>query len=63
MIEIEQAVNKVSESIKNLTKSIQKVEQFVSMINDIAEQTNLLSLNAAIKAARAGESGKGFIAF
>jgi methyl-accepting chemotaxis protein len=37
-----------------------RVEQFVSMIQQIAAQTNLLALNATIEAARAGEAGRGF---
>jgi len=43
-----------------LVSTMNRVEQFVSMIHQIAAQTNLLALNATIEAARAGEAGRGF---
>lgn len=48
------------ESIQKVQQSSQDISEVVTLISGLAEQTKLLSLNAAIEAARAGDSGKGF---
>ncbi|MDU6266335.1 MAG: methyl-accepting chemotaxis protein [Anaerocolumna aminovalerica] len=60
-------VNAGDEHMQQLTKTMEdinsasnQIANITKVIEDIAFQTNILSLNAAIEAARAGDSGKGF---
>ncbi|MCG3084420.1 methyl-accepting chemotaxis protein [Anoxybacillus kestanbolensis] len=58
--QIKQAFETVTNHVRILTTSVQKISGITEMISTISDQTNLLALNAAIEAARAGEAGKGF---
>jgi len=60
MEHIQNSVEVVAQSVREMSVSSRQIGTIVDAIEEISSQTNLLALNAAIEAARAGEHGKGF---
>ncbi len=54
------AVLQVTQTMKGIEDSSQRISEIIHVIDSIAFQTNILALNAAVEAARAGEQGRGF---
>ena len=58
--EANDTLSRLSEGMKAINGSSQKIAKIMTLIDEIAFQTNILALNAAVEAARAGQAGLGF---
>jgi methyl-accepting chemotaxis protein len=54
------SLSELNMKMDSVLQSSEDMTGIISIITDISEKINLLSLNAAIEAARAGDSGRGF---
>ncbi len=59
-IQLETNYGYVRDNAKETSEQIVKVARKITEIEQIAQRTSILAINAAIEAARAGDSGRGF---
>ncbi len=58
--DIKKLFEDVLRDVGDVENAIEQYTKMAKLVNDMALQTQILSLNAAVEAARAGASGKGF---
>ncbi|MCF6096177.1 methyl-accepting chemotaxis protein [Thermovorax subterraneus] len=58
--ELAKNMEEIDKMREELLKQVEESEKFLDVIRDIAAQSQILGINAAIEAARAGQTGRGF---